>query len=184
MPGYKVFRDGNMWCATGAGFVNLQESLAGFGETPVDALGVLITEEDAAENKRCKGMRRWKCGNCQTEFNRGRVPSGFTANCPRCKAGGQYTSEIESLPAPLELRGSRSVHQLVEIGECEGGCVDHGGHKGDVLATRVRGSDGKNWGLFSYCETARLIDKQRGMDVLEIPEPAYKSTVTKTPELE
>jgi RecJ-like exonuclease len=31
--------------------------------------------------------------------------------------------------------------------------------------TEVRGVDGKDWVLFSYCETARLIDKQRGMSV-------------------
>ena len=64
-----------------------------------------------------------------------------------------------------EPSSKRNAHHLAEIGECEGGCVDHGGHRGDVLVTEVRGSDGKNWGLFSYCETARLIDKQRGMSV-------------------
>ena len=33
-----VFRDGDAWCATLDGFVNLQESVAGFGETPHDAV--------------------------------------------------------------------------------------------------------------------------------------------------
>jgi len=65
----------------------------------------------------------------------------------------------------LTFPGSRRVHDLVKIEECEGGCVDHGGHKGDVLVTEVQGVDGKDWGLFSYCETARLIDKQRGLTV-------------------
>lgn len=43
--GYRVFKDGNAWCATGEGFVNLQESKAGFGHTPLVALGELIVEE-------------------------------------------------------------------------------------------------------------------------------------------
>lgn len=30
--GWKVFRDGNQWCAVGPGFVDLQESDAGFGD--------------------------------------------------------------------------------------------------------------------------------------------------------
>lgn len=42
---YRVFRDGNAWCATSSGFVNLQESPAGFGASPMEALGELIVEE-------------------------------------------------------------------------------------------------------------------------------------------
>lgn len=30
--------DGDTWCATGAGFINLQESPAGFGKTPREAV--------------------------------------------------------------------------------------------------------------------------------------------------
>ena len=45
--GYHVFKDGNSWCAVGAGFVNLQESKAGFGHTPLVALSELIVEEGA-----------------------------------------------------------------------------------------------------------------------------------------
>lgn len=43
--GYRVVKDGNAWCATGPGFINLQESKAGFGHTPLVALGELIFEE-------------------------------------------------------------------------------------------------------------------------------------------
>lgn len=32
--GVQVFRDGSTWCATDVGFINLQESDAGFGDTP------------------------------------------------------------------------------------------------------------------------------------------------------
>jgi hypothetical protein len=34
----RVFRDGNAWCAVGAGFTNIQESDAGFGDTPQAAV--------------------------------------------------------------------------------------------------------------------------------------------------
>lgn len=44
---YHVFKDGNAWCAIGKGFINLQESKAGFGHTPLVALGELIVEEGA-----------------------------------------------------------------------------------------------------------------------------------------
>jgi|TARA_R110000824_G_scaffold330976_1_gene517733 hypothetical protein len=36
--GYHIYRDGNMWCAVGPHFRNLQESDAAFGPTPIDAL--------------------------------------------------------------------------------------------------------------------------------------------------
>jgi hypothetical protein len=29
--------DGNAWCCTGSGFINLQESVAGFGSKPCEA---------------------------------------------------------------------------------------------------------------------------------------------------
>lgn len=32
---YRIFRDGNAWCAIAPGFVNLHESEAGFGPTPL-----------------------------------------------------------------------------------------------------------------------------------------------------
>ena len=37
-----MFRDGNAWCATLDGFVNLQESVAGFGDTPHAAAANLL----------------------------------------------------------------------------------------------------------------------------------------------
>lgn len=36
-PKSRVFKDGNMWCAVFKEFINLQESRAGFGETPEQA---------------------------------------------------------------------------------------------------------------------------------------------------
>ena len=37
----QVYRDGTAWCAVGAGFMNLQESKAGFGDTPRAAVADL-----------------------------------------------------------------------------------------------------------------------------------------------
>ena len=37
----RVYLDGGSWCATGPGFVNLQESPAGFGRTPREAVKAL-----------------------------------------------------------------------------------------------------------------------------------------------
>jgi hypothetical protein len=42
--GVLVDRDGNKWCATGAGFINLAESPAGFGDTYLAALADLAKE--------------------------------------------------------------------------------------------------------------------------------------------
>lgn len=36
-PASRVFKDGDQWCAVSPDFVNLQESSAGFGETPDEA---------------------------------------------------------------------------------------------------------------------------------------------------
>lgn len=42
---YLIRRDGNAWFATRSDFVDLQESLAGFGDTPVEALRALMLEQ-------------------------------------------------------------------------------------------------------------------------------------------
>jgi len=39
-----VFLDGNAWCATLDGFVNLQQSVAGFGATPSEAVENLLAD--------------------------------------------------------------------------------------------------------------------------------------------
>lgn len=39
--GVRVYLDGSKWCATDAGFENLQESPAGFGDSPDDAVSDL-----------------------------------------------------------------------------------------------------------------------------------------------
>lgn len=40
-PDTRCFVDGNKWCAVAPDFVNLAESLAGFGDTPEDARNAL-----------------------------------------------------------------------------------------------------------------------------------------------
>ena len=40
-PKTRAFKDGSTWCAVRANFVNLQESDAGFGDTPAAARGAL-----------------------------------------------------------------------------------------------------------------------------------------------
>ena len=46
MKEYKVFKDGNLWCAVNEEFTNIQESKAGFGLTPMVALGELVMQEN------------------------------------------------------------------------------------------------------------------------------------------
>lgn len=48
-PIYTLHMDGNAWLATRSDFVDLQESLSGFGATPVEALNDLIMNEIMAE---------------------------------------------------------------------------------------------------------------------------------------
>ena len=42
---FVLSKDGNQWCATRQDFVNLQESLAGFGDEPHDAMIDLLQQE-------------------------------------------------------------------------------------------------------------------------------------------
>lgn len=42
--GIQVKKDGNQWCATQADFINLQESPAGFGDSPKEAIEALLLE--------------------------------------------------------------------------------------------------------------------------------------------
>lgn len=47
-PDSRVFMDGNAYCAVYPDFINLQESLAGFGATPEEARAALAKERRAA----------------------------------------------------------------------------------------------------------------------------------------
>lgn len=51
MSEIKTVLDGNSWCATYEDFINLQESPAGFGNTPEDATEALLKETLACANK-------------------------------------------------------------------------------------------------------------------------------------
>lgn len=93
---YKVLRDGDSWCAVRDGFINLQESDAGFGETPQEAITQLTKVETTKEAQRCKGIRHWECTNCGRKFDRGRVLPQNKPDCPSCKCGPAYVYEAES----------------------------------------------------------------------------------------
>jgi hypothetical protein len=52
-PEYRIFKDGDQWCAVGRGFIDLQQSPAGFADTPAEAMNQLMKEfgkEWAAKN--------------------------------------------------------------------------------------------------------------------------------------
>lgn len=95
---YNVARDGAAWCATAQDFINLQESLAGFGDSPVAALAQLLSAEEAAEIERRKTIRRWICNACKTTFDCRHEGDGRTdgtgPGCPRCSCCSQYTYEV------------------------------------------------------------------------------------------
>ena len=91
-----VKKDGAAWCANRINFINLQESDAGFGESPLEAVGALLIIENEKEIERCKKMRRWLCTNCQSTFSRGNVLPGDVPWCPTCKCFGQYVYEAKS----------------------------------------------------------------------------------------
>ncbi len=52
----RLFKDGDQWCCTYPDFVNLQESLAGFGETAFEAMANLpkprLIEDALGEKER------------------------------------------------------------------------------------------------------------------------------------
>lgn len=54
----KFDMDGTKWCAHRASFVNLQESLAGFGDTPMMALVELIKQEEEMESPAISAAER------------------------------------------------------------------------------------------------------------------------------
>ena len=44
-PDSRVFKDGSAWCAVYSDFINLQESPAGFGDTPEEARAALEKDQ-------------------------------------------------------------------------------------------------------------------------------------------
>lgn len=75
-----IYLDGNMWCATRKDFTNLQESLAGFGETKIKAVEDLYAQEwqekvDEARREQiekdikiCEDGIGKTCWNCRKSF--------------------------------------------------------------------------------------------------------------------
>ena len=43
--GIEVYKDGDKWCAVYENFVNLQESVAGFGDSPLGAIDQLFNQQ-------------------------------------------------------------------------------------------------------------------------------------------
>ena len=43
--GYRLIKDGTAWCATPPGFIDLQSSPAGFGDTQEQAVKALIADQ-------------------------------------------------------------------------------------------------------------------------------------------
>jgi hypothetical protein len=112
---YSIFMDGTAWCATANGFINLQESIAGFGGSPSTALDALIIAENKVEMERWKTIRKWICNNCMHVFQVRHTGDGKThatgPSCPRCSCGGQYTYELpetECLRHPHSGQGYRN----------------------------------------------------------------------------
>lgn len=91
---YRIYKDGDAWCAVCDDFVNLQESEAGFGNSAVESLKNLLDKLADLEILRCDGMRNWLCENCGARFSRGLVAAGSAPDCIRCKAGNQSVREI------------------------------------------------------------------------------------------
>lgn len=92
---YSVQMDGDHWCATGDGFINLQESIAGFGKTPDQAVVQLRIAEVEQEKERClRTVRKWKCSCCNTEFHQ-RVFFAETPHCLHCTGRHQYVTEVK-----------------------------------------------------------------------------------------
>ena len=91
---YKIFLDGEAWCAVSDNLINIQESICGFGESAIEALGELIINEKEAELDYRESVRRWVCNNCKLIFHRKWI--GDHAPCPRCSCGGQYTIALAS----------------------------------------------------------------------------------------
>jgi hypothetical protein len=50
---------------------------------------------------------------------------------------------------------------------CEASCEEHRGELGRYSVRHI--STGKEWGEFVYCEAAVEEDKERGMELTEVP---------------
>lgn len=66
--GYKIFLDGDSWCAVHSDFVDLQESTAAFGDTPEEALRKLLQSSKPQPNKDLKTIPD-ECRLCEHPHN-------------------------------------------------------------------------------------------------------------------
>lgn len=81
----RVFKDGNSWCAVKSDFVDLQESPAGFGDTPEEARGNLEVDVlKHADNILKKGISELKNINEKRAYKL--FPSG--CKCTETNNGG------------------------------------------------------------------------------------------------
>ena len=69
MTKYRVFQDGDQWCATLPNFVDLQTSPAGFGATQADATIDLLEKLSAAHLGALRSVdtgNNGSCGDCES----------------------------------------------------------------------------------------------------------------------
>lgn len=71
-PAFKIFRDGSEFCAVMGGFVNMQESTAGFGKTPEGALLNLLGSASRCEGCEHDGQQSslQGCKSCSADPSR------------------------------------------------------------------------------------------------------------------
>ncbi len=98
---YIINRDGSKWCASGPGFRNLEESPAGFGDTPKKALQALFDTTDPNVAKRPFVLH--------SQVNPGahideKYPTQYGHKLPRtihCSACNGYTTVYEGTALPI-----------------------------------------------------------------------------------
>lgn len=103
-----VFKDGNQWCATMADFINLQESPAGFGRSPNEAV------KNLAEGLNCT----FEKAPLQDEVKPVQAPTPKYTRFDRLRANHQLLEVVDELfcenPTLIELRRqARELHANV-----------------------------------------------------------------------
>ncbi|VTU25166.1 hypothetical protein H4CHR_01540 [Variovorax sp. PBS-H4] len=102
-PAYRVFMDGDQWCAVGPTFVDLQQSPAGFADTPYLALERL-TEAEGEEKRRAPRAADWKA---RPEIDP--YAQGFQ-DAMKMAQQTAFPVHLSEVPRPLTSEEREAVH--------------------------------------------------------------------------
>jgi len=141
--GYRIFKDGDQWCAVGHRFIDIQQSPAGFADTPAEALNQLMKEFGKAwAAKNGEWVKRHSAEQAAPKAEpTDRFKNGFAAGraaATKELAEALATQPDSALPLVADTPKYNRAREMADEVMAELDAADHGWNEDDIA--RIQGT--------------------------------------------